>query len=47
MKTSESAERIGEMKNAYANLVENLKGKIPLERPKVKWEDNIKRDLKN
>jgi hypothetical protein len=31
-----------EMRNAYNNLVGNIEAKTPLERPRYRWEDNIK-----
>ena len=34
-----------ERRNVYRILVENPEGKRPLERPKRRWEDNIKMDL--
>jgi hypothetical protein len=34
--------RMGEKSNAYRSLVGNLERKIPLRRPRCKWEDNIK-----
>jgi hypothetical protein len=36
----------GENKNAYRILVGKPQGKRPLGRPKRKWEDNIKMDLR-
>ncbi|KAJ4447258.1 hypothetical protein ANN_09262 [Periplaneta americana] len=40
------AARMGESRNAYRVLVERPEGKIPLGRPKRRWEDNIKMDLR-
>ncbi|KAJ4432195.1 hypothetical protein ANN_20811 [Periplaneta americana] len=37
--------RIGESRNAYRVLVGRPEGKRPLERPRHRWEDNIKMDL--
>jgi len=34
--------RMGEMRNAYNTLVGKSDGKRPLERPRRRWEDNIK-----
>jgi hypothetical protein len=34
-----------EMRNAYNILVRKPEGKTPLERPKRRWEDNIRMDL--
>jgi hypothetical protein len=36
----------GEKRNAYTILVENPKGKRPLERPRRRWVDNIRMDLR-
>jgi len=36
----------GEMRNAYNILVGELGGKKPLERPRRRWEDNIRMDLR-
>jgi hypothetical protein len=36
----------GEKGNAYRVFVGKPEGKRPLERPRRKWEDNIKTDLK-
>jgi hypothetical protein len=38
--------RIGETKNAYRIFVGNSEGKRPLERPRHRWADNIKMDLR-
>jgi hypothetical protein len=35
-----------ELRNAYKILVGSLEGKRPLERPKLRWEDDIKLDLR-
>jgi hypothetical protein len=37
---------MGEKRNAYTALVEKPEGKRPIERPRCKWEDNVKMDLK-
>jgi hypothetical protein len=37
---------MGEMKNTYRILVLKLEGKRPFGRPRRRWEDNIKIDLK-
>jgi hypothetical protein len=36
----------GEKKNAYRILVGKLEGKRPLERPRRRWVDNIKMNLR-
>jgi hypothetical protein len=36
----------GEKKNAYRVLLGKPEGKRPLGRPRCRWEDNIKMDLK-
>jgi hypothetical protein len=38
--------RIGEKRNAYRILVGKPEGKRPLGRPRCRWEDNIKIDLR-
>ncbi|KAJ4451561.1 hypothetical protein ANN_03030 [Periplaneta americana] len=38
--------RMGEYRNAYRVLVVRLEGKRPLGRPRRRWEDNIKMDLR-
>jgi hypothetical protein len=38
--------RMGEKRNAYRILVKNLEGKKPLGRPRRRWEDNIKMNLR-
>jgi hypothetical protein len=37
---------MGERRGAYRALVGKLEGKRPLERPRRRWEDNIKMDLR-
>jgi hypothetical protein len=37
---------MGEMRNAYRILVGKPEGKRPLERPRHRWVDNIKMDLR-
>jgi hypothetical protein len=37
---------MGERRGAYRALVGKPEGRIPLERPKRRWEDNIKMDLR-
>jgi hypothetical protein len=38
--------RIGELRNGYKILVGNPEGKKPLGRPRRRWVDNIKMDLR-
>jgi hypothetical protein len=38
--------RMGEGRGVYRTLVGRPEGKRPLGRPRSRWEDNIKRDLK-
>jgi hypothetical protein len=37
---------MGEGRSVYRVLVGRPEGKIPLERPRHRWEDNIKMDLR-
>jgi hypothetical protein len=37
---------MGEKRNAYRILVGNPEGKKPLGRPRCRWEDNIRMDLR-
>jgi hypothetical protein len=39
--------RMGEEMNAYRILVEKPVGKRPLGRPRLRWVDNIKMDLRD
>jgi hypothetical protein len=39
--------RMGEGRGVYRNLVGRSEGKRPLERPRHRWEDNIKMDLRD
>jgi hypothetical protein len=36
----------GETRNPYRNLVGKPEGKRPLRRPRRRWDDNIRRDLR-
>jgi hypothetical protein len=36
---------MGKKRNAYRVLMGTPEGKVPLERPRRKWEDKIKMDL--
>jgi hypothetical protein len=38
--------RVGEGRGVHRVLVEKLEGKRPLGRPRHRWEDNIKLDLR-
>jgi hypothetical protein len=38
--------RMGEMRNVYRILVGKPEGKRPLGRPRRRWEDNIRMDLR-
>ena len=40
------AERVGERRGAYRALVGKPDGRRPLKRPRRRWEDNIKMDLR-
>jgi hypothetical protein len=39
--------RRGDMRNAYRILIGKPEGKRPLGRPRRRWEDNIKMDLRD
>jgi hypothetical protein len=46
MRWAGNAARRGEMRNAYKILGRKLEGKRPLGRPRHKWEDNLRTDLR-
>jgi hypothetical protein len=46
MKWAGHVARMGEGRNVYRVLVGKLEGKGPLERPRRRWEDGIKMDLR-
>jgi hypothetical protein len=46
MKWAGHVARMGEKRNAYRILVGKVEGKRPLGRPRRRWEDNIKMDLR-
>jgi hypothetical protein len=46
MRWAGNVARLGEKRNAYRILVENPEAKIPLGRPRRRWVDNIKMDLR-
>ena len=46
LRWGEYAARMELARNAYRILVEKTEGKRPLGRPRRRWEDNIKMDLK-
>jgi hypothetical protein len=46
MKWGGHVARMGEKRNAYKILVEKPEGKRPLGRPRRRWVDNIKIDLR-
>jgi hypothetical protein len=46
MRWAGHAARMGKTKNAYTILMGNPEGKRPLGRPRHRWVDNIKIDLK-
>jgi hypothetical protein len=46
MRWAEHVARMGETRNAYRILVGKPEGKIPLGRPRRRWADNIKMDLR-
>jgi hypothetical protein len=46
MRWAENVERMGEKRNAYRISVGKPEGKRPLGRPRRRWEDNIKMDLR-
>jgi hypothetical protein len=46
MKWAEHVARVEEMRNGYKILVGKPEEKRPLKRPRRRWEDNIKMDLR-
>jgi hypothetical protein len=44
MRRAKHVARLGKKRNTYRILVGKSKGKIPIGRPRRKWEDNIKMD---
>jgi hypothetical protein len=46
MRWAGHVERMGEKRNAYRILVGKPEGKRPLGRPRRRWVDNIKMDLR-
>jgi len=38
--------RMGEMRNVYNILVGKTEGERPLEKPRRRWEDNIRMDIR-
>jgi hypothetical protein len=46
MRWTGHAARMGQKRNAYRDFVVKPKGKRPLERPRRKWEDIIKMDVR-
>jgi hypothetical protein len=45
MRREKHLAHIGRKRNAYRVLMGQPEGKVPLERPRRRWEDNIKIDL--
>jgi hypothetical protein len=46
MKLAGHVARMGEKRNVYSILVRKPEGKRPLGRPRYRWMDNIKMDLR-
>jgi hypothetical protein len=46
MRSVGHVERMGEVRGAYNILVGRLEGRRPLRRPRRRWENNIKMDLR-
>jgi hypothetical protein len=46
MRWARHAVRIGEGRKVFKVLVGKLQGKRPLERPRLRWEDGIRMDLR-
>jgi hypothetical protein len=46
MRWAGQVKRVGQMKNAYKILVWETKRKRPVRRPRCRWKDNIRTDLR-
>jgi hypothetical protein len=46
MRLAANVARIGAMRNFYKYLIEILEGKRLLRRPRRRWKDNVRMDLK-
>jgi hypothetical protein len=46
MRWARHVARVGEMRNSYTILVGRPEGKRPFGRPRRRWEDNIRVDLR-
>jgi hypothetical protein len=46
MRLARNVARMGEMRSTYSILIRKPEGKRPLGRPRRKWEDNIRMDLR-
>ena len=45
MRWADNVARMGERRGVYRDFVGKPEGKIPLARPRCRWEDNIKMDF--
>jgi hypothetical protein len=46
VRCAERVAHMGEMRNAYKIVAGKLEGKRPLRRPRRRWEDNVRMDLR-